>query len=1329
MRLALILAATLLAPTAYAQPAFSVSFSPDAIGPGSTTTLVYTIDNAGGGTATDLAFSNALPAGVTVATPAALRTSCGNPGEVAVVAPEGGSTVSLSSGEVVAGVTCTVRVNVTSTTPGTVTNTTGDLTSSAGNSGSASDDLTVSTARPGFSKSFAPSMVSFQGRSRLTFVVDNTLNGTDLTAVNFSDTFPAGMRIADPANVTATCRGTRADSSPPQITATPGSGSFTYNYFGFDFEGFHAVLAGQTCFVAVDVIGGTVGVLDNVSSALTAQATNGLANSGKAGARLEVIDSRLPITKAFTDDPAAPGGTVTVEYLILNLNRSQTATEVAFTDDLDAALSGLTAVGLPAAACGGTVSSPDGGSTLELTNGSLPAEGACTFSVTLGVPTGAAPGTYPSITSAVTGTVGGNPVMGPPATDDLVVSAAPRLTQTYIDDPVAPGGMVTLEFTLTNASPSFEATNIAFTEAFEFLPVPAINSITPPANGFCGPGASLSGSPDGTGIQVNGASLAAGASCTFSITISVPEATTGGVYTTTTSDVTGTVNGEAVSGSPASADLTVIAAPQLAKSFVESAAAPGDATPLQFTLTLSNEASGNATAIAFTDDLDAALTGLAAQDLPIAACGGTLSSADGGSTLEFAGGALTPGETCEFSVVVTVPETAPTGTITNTTSVLSAQVHGSSVTTAAASADLLVSPVRFSKVFTDDPVDAGDTVTLEFTIENTDPANTVSGLFFTDNLSAALNGLASTSGDQPDVCGSGSLLQGTTFLILTGGTLAPGETCTFSVSAAVPANAADGVYFNTTSPLNANSGVVAAPATAPLVVGEQEPTVTSVTSSAAEGWRMMAPPIAGLAVQSLAEINLVEGVAGDPSCEDAAPNLLVGYTGFNDSANTPETYGGFNRPSGYGDVLERGRGFFWYFWDDPADAGPCGDGPTASSVQPLPVVISATGPTAEQDVTTTFADAERAQNEDTFYLAGNPFGEGLDLDGTAAGLASIRGTDANGAVAFQNTVHIWDAAAGGYVTRTAQTDGGTNGSGGTSPADNVSVWQGIWLERRAAARPAYPLTLTYDADYRTGDDGTFVGRTGVAVEGLRTLRFEVAGTIGEQSVFDGSASVLFADGAGPEWDAYDASKLGGFAWPYALLAPVGQDRDGALAPKAAESLALDVAGSVTVPLAFLAAGDGAFELRWPETATIPDDWSLTLLDGVTGETVDLRTASAYAFTSGATQGWAERFSVTVAAPLVGTADRLRDGYAVGTPYPNPVQAAATVRVEVAEAQHVQVEVYNVLGQRLAVVHDAELAPGAALAATVDASGLAVGTYVVRVTGEAFVETRRLTVAR
>lgn len=125
-------------------PVFSKSFTPDTIFSGGTSTLVFTIDSTANPVAViNLDFTDNLPAGVVVNTPPNASTTCTG-GVITAVA--GSSVVSYTGGSVAAGATCTVQVDVTSSVVGAHVNVSGDLTSSGGNSGPASDTLTVNAA-------------------------------------------------------------------------------------------------------------------------------------------------------------------------------------------------------------------------------------------------------------------------------------------------------------------------------------------------------------------------------------------------------------------------------------------------------------------------------------------------------------------------------------------------------------------------------------------------------------------------------------------------------------------------------------------------------------------------------------------------------------------------------------------------------------------------------------------------------------------------------------------------------------------------------------------------------------------------------------------------------------------------------------------------------------------------------------------------------------------------------------------------------------------------------------------------------------------------------
>ncbi|MEL6771872.1 MAG: S8 family serine peptidase [Bacteroidota bacterium] len=79
-------------------------------------------------------------------------------------------------------------------------------------------------------------------------------------------------------------------------------------------------------------------------------------------------------------------------------------------------------------------------------------------------------------------------------------------------------------------------------------------------------------------------------------------------------------------------------------------------------------------------------------------------------------------------------------------------------------------------------------------------------------------------------------------------------------------------------------------------------------------------------------------------------------------------------------------------------------------------------------------------------------------------------------------------------------------------------------------------------------------------------------------------------------------------------------------------------------------------------------------------------------------------------------------------YPNPTFASATVAVTLSEAADVRAEVFDLLGCRVAMLHDGLLAAGTHPLA-LDAAQLPAGVYVVRLDAEGLAATQRLTVVR
>lgn len=827
-------------PVGIVGPAFSKTFTPNTIGPGSTTTLRFDINNSSFPTpVTDLAFTDNLPAGVTIADPANVVNTCGQ--DALIAAPDGGSTITLSNGDLPGFSSCFISVNVTSSTPGEYNNTSGDLTSSAGNSGPAAATLSVATDRPGFSKSFSPSNVTLGSRSTLTFLIDNVLNSSQVTNLAFVDNFPAGMAIANPANVNSTCMAGAFTGGV--ITADPGTNFISLSNGGGANTG--AVDPNSTCTITVDVITTGSGELNNVTSDLTGVVGFASLNSGKASATLTVpspID-KVHLIKDFVNDPVPPNGTVDLVFHIQNYNRSDGATNITFTDDLDATLSGLAATGLPQSNVCGSGSNLTGSGLISLTGGNLSAGESCTFTVTLQVPTDAPIGAYPNTTSTVSSFVNGSPVAGNTASDTLFVEPIPIFTKEFIDDPVTGGDSVILRFTIQNTDPTTSSINIAFTDDIGGVPPPdgragalpglaangliAANGLEPdPLVDPCGAGSLLTipdpndtnpappfpnFEPDPTLLVFTGGSLApagqSGDSCTFVVVLDVPFGTPTGSYLNTTSELTASPLG----ASGASDALNVVAAPTLRKSFTDDPVAPGGTVTLEFTLAHPTEAVDPASSITFTDDLSLVLPGLTvnlpANPDPPCGAGSTLTGSNGDTFLTLLDGTLLPGESCTFSVTLDVPAATAPGKYTNTTSGVSATVDGSPTSSTGATDVLNIAGLDFTKEFLNDPVIAGEIVTLRFTIENVHPTDDATNIQFSDDLTAVLPGVPDLTAILPETINScGGTLSGTTSLSYSGGSLTSGSQCTIEVDILVPLGATSNSYRNSTSSLTATQG-------------------------------------------------------------------------------------------------------------------------------------------------------------------------------------------------------------------------------------------------------------------------------------------------------------------------------------------------------------------------------------------------------------------------------------------------------------------------------------------------------------------------------------------
>jgi uncharacterized repeat protein (TIGR01451 family) len=257
-----------------------------------------------------------------------------------------------------------------------------------------------------------------------------------------------------------------------------------------------------------------------------------------------------------------------------------------------------------------------------------------------------------------TGPVSSSTGTGTAATASLTVIAPPTLFKSFGQDPLALGTTTTLTFTLTNPTGNPTSfTNLSFTDTLPSgLQVATPNMLT----GSCDGGTITATAGSGT-VSLTGATLTAGASCSFTLNVT---GTVVGKQFNKTSIVTDT---QGVNGDAASATTNVVLPPTISKAFADSQIELNYiGTTLSFTVT--NPAVNPVTlaSIAVTDVLPAGVV-LATPDsgLNTAGCpGATITAPAGGTTVTLSNENLPPGSSCVFSVQVLG---AALGAWTNTT--------------------------------------------------------------------------------------------------------------------------------------------------------------------------------------------------------------------------------------------------------------------------------------------------------------------------------------------------------------------------------------------------------------------------------------------------------------------------------------------------------------------------------------------------------------------------------------------------------------------------------------------------------------------------------------
>ncbi len=244
----------------------------------------------------------------------------------------------------------------------------------------------------------------------------------------------------------------------------------------------------------------------------------------------------------------------------------------------------------------------------------------------------------------------------------------PLLIKSFNPATILVGAASTLTFTLTNLQ-GFSMIGLGFMD-------PLLTGLTYGAqSGSCG-GGTITVTPPNL-LTLTGATLPGSGSCTFSVVVNGNAA---GMYINMTSPVISSGG----PGSPATANLTVIAPPTIAKMFSPSTIVAGATSALIFTITNPAANPVALTGVAFSDPLPAGLSIPALNGLTNT-CSGTVTLT--ANSIALAPSTLAAGGSCTISVNVTG---FVRGAYPNTTTAVNSTNGGTGPT---ASATLNISPL------------------------------------------------------------------------------------------------------------------------------------------------------------------------------------------------------------------------------------------------------------------------------------------------------------------------------------------------------------------------------------------------------------------------------------------------------------------------------------------------------------------------------------------------------------------------------------------------------------------------------------------------------------
>jgi uncharacterized repeat protein (TIGR01451 family) len=491
------------------------------------------------------------------------------------------------------------------------------------------------------SKSFAMPSISSNGTSVLTITISNPTGNQDLTGMSLTDNLPPGLTLASTPSVSSTCNYV----STPSFTAAANSSILKITG--------GSLKSGTSCTINATVTGIIANTYTNTIPAGAMTTTNSITNSNAATADLTVIPG-VRITKSFNGNTIAANGISRLRINIENF-QGQPLTGATFTDTLT---SGVKIAANPQLtnSCGGTLPAVANGTSLVLTNGTIPLAfsstipGQCSIEVNV---TKTTAGTFTNtilannfraniflqgVTQVVT-----NPVA---AMATLTASTTLGLSVNKVISPnnITGGSTAIMTIRLTNSSGAATLTGVKFTDT---MPPGMLVAAQPNLLNSCSGLIAATNPPVGNSTLVlTDGSIPPATTCTISVNITSSVA--GNL--TNTIPTGGVTSQEGVANvSAAAASITFLPFPGVSKGFTPGTIARGEISRL--TVQISNFGTSTLTGASLSDQLPTNLTFATPPTLATTCLNGSASIT--GDILQLTGATLPPKSACTFSADVT----------------------------------------------------------------------------------------------------------------------------------------------------------------------------------------------------------------------------------------------------------------------------------------------------------------------------------------------------------------------------------------------------------------------------------------------------------------------------------------------------------------------------------------------------------------------------------------------------------------------------------------------------------------------------------------------------